>query len=195
MRKQLLSLFGALLIVLGVAQSALATITTLTFDEFSSGTDITNQYAGVGVTVSGATALLATSSPWSANSGANLAYSKTGLMTFVFNSAITGNVQTVSLYISGDLGSGFEAFDSGGGLLALGFSPSPSDNEFFSITSLGNPIASFVAGIGQGGGTYGIDTLTFVSTAAVPEPISLALLGLGLAAMAVTRRRRPLGTS
>ncbi len=48
MHKHLYTLLGVLLIGLGVAQGALATITTLTFDEFSSGTDITNQYAGIG---------------------------------------------------------------------------------------------------------------------------------------------------
>mgnify|MGYP001011358874 CR=1 FL=1 len=192
MHKHLFFVLGLLFIGLGAAPSALATI-TLTFDDLPSGTDVASHYAGIGVTASGATALVATSTPWPANSGLNIAYAPTGLMTFLLNSVITGNVETVSAYISDESSVGIYAYDAADVLLGQVVTLGADDNTFLSFTSAGNPIARIA--IHDSGSSFAVDTLTFVSAAAVPEPMSLALLGLGLGAMTLTRRCRHRGNA
>lgn len=140
---------------------ALAATTTLTFDEYSDGTVLTTQYQGVGVTVSGATVLPAVYTPYPANSAPNIAYAPTGLMTFTLNSAITGNIQSVSAYVSADASTGIYAYDAGGLLVGQALTPGATNNLFVSVTSTGNPIAR--VDIHDGGASFGIDTLRFAT--------------------------------
>jgi hypothetical protein len=144
------------------AQGAVAATTTLTFDDIANGTNLSTEYQGVGVTASGATIIVATSTPWPiANTGLNVAYASSGLMTFNLNSSITGNVQSVSAYISGDTSTGLYAYDAGGSLVGQAVTVGAASNMLLSVTSSGNPIASVA--IHDGGSSFTIDTLSFVA--------------------------------
>lgn len=165
---------------LGVSQASLAMTTTLTFDDLPSGhgTIITNQYQTAGVISSGATVILASVTPWPAQSGAFVTYASGGLMTFDFNSLILGQVSSVSLYVSGVNTVEIFAFDSSDQLLAQTASATAEPLlEFLSLTSLGGPIDHLE--ILAGGSSYTMDTLTITSSG-VPEPSSAILVGLGL---------------
>ncbi len=161
-----------LFIGLATSQSAYAA-TTLSFDEYADGTVLTTQYQGVGVTISGATIIPSAYTAWAANTGPNFAYAPTGLMTFSLNSAITGNIQSVSAYISGDTSVGIYAYDSTGALVGQALTPGASNNLFLSLTSSGNPIASIA--IHDGGSSFAIDTLSFIPAAPLPPPPPTAL--------------------
>jgi hypothetical protein len=156
------------LIGVAAAQSAFAETTSLTFDDILDGITITSQYQGIGVLVSGAVALDALHTPWPANSSPNVAYAPTGLMTFTVNSTITGDIQSVSAYISGDTSVGIYAYDSGGALVGQAVTGGASNNQLVSVTSSGGPIASIQ--IHDGGSSFAIDTLDFVSTPPPPPP-------------------------
>lgn len=166
MRKYLPSLQAVLgvlclLIGLGAAPSAQAATTTLTFEGYVDGDSITTQYQGVGVTVTGGFILDAIFSPWPANTGTNLLGSSFGLMTFTVNTAITGNIQTASAYLSGLSTIGLYAYDAGGLLVGQALAPGAPNNVLVSVTSTGNPIASVQ--IHDSGSSFAIDTLSFVS--------------------------------
>ena len=186
MRRPLFSLLGALslLMGLGAASSALATTITLTFDEFQTGTAVTNQYENLGVLVSGATAfaaaaLAAAANPWPANTPPNIAYSPLGLMTFILNPGITGNVQSVSAYLSEGAGVnvGIYAYDASGALVGQAIAPANAVNTLVSVTSTGNPIATVQIHDGRGA-FFGVDTVTF-TTAADVIPVPAAGFKLG----------------
>lgn len=169
MRKYLLSVVGVLSLLIGLAATQAATqaaTTKLTFDEFADRTTLTTQYQAVGVTVSGALVLSAPNSPWPANSGQNLVYAPTGLMTFDLDSTITGNIQTASAYVSGDMSIGIYAYDAAGVLVGQALTPGPGNNFLVSVTSSGNPIASVA--IHDAGRNFTIDTLTFSTPVTVP---------------------------
>lgn len=190
-RQQLLSILGALALVLGLmgVRPALASPITLTFDDILDGISVTSQFQSVGVTVSGAVALDASHTPWPANSAPNIAYAPTGLMTFSLNSAIAGDIEFVSAYISGFTSVGIYGYDSGGALVGQAVTAAASNNQFLSVMSFGGPIASVQ--IHDGGSSFAIDTLTFATaadSATVPEPATAWLLGFGLLGLlSVTR--------
>lgn len=172
----------ALMLGLGVVPSAMATPTTLTFDEFADGTAVSTQYQGVGVTVVGAVTINYFNLPWPPFSAPNVVYAPNGPMTFTFDSNITGTIQTVWAYISDStmvpsLSTGLYAFDAANALLGLALTPTGTNvNYLLSVTSSGNPIAR-VELLGWTG-NYSIDDLTFVSS--VPEPATAWLIGFGL---------------
>lgn len=135
--------------------------------------------------VSGAVALDASHTPWPANSGLNVAYAPTGLMTFSLNPAIAGDIEFVSAYISGFTSVGIYAYDIGGALVGQALTPGATDNMLLTLQAAGNPIASIA--IHDGGSSFVIDTLTFTS---VPEPATAWLLGFGLLGLLGVRRRK-----
>jgi PEP-CTERM motif len=69
----------------------------------------------------------------------------------------------------------------------------PTGNGFFGLTS-SESVKSIHLGLTGGGttqgGNFGIDNLTIGNAGDVPEPSALLLAGLGLAGVAVARRRR-----
>ncbi|WP_413290557.1 hypothetical protein [Bdellovibrio sp. HCB337] len=147
------------------------TTRVLTFDDVSAGSNLTTQYQGVGVTAAGATIL--EFAPWPSHSGANLAFAPEGLMEFAFNSTVTGNIRTVSAYVSGVQGTGIFAFDSAGnqvGQSVLG--ANAPNNTLLSVTSNTNPIVRVQ--IHDGGATFGVDDFTFVSEPTVPVCVGVA---------------------
>ncbi|MHB9839705.1 hypothetical protein Q8F57_033330 [Paraburkholderia terrae] len=155
------------------APNALAATTTLNFDTtpdgsmIQSGASIVNQYQSVGVATTGATALNASQISLTANTAPNVAYALSGLMGFFLNPSITGNVQSVSAYITGPVGVGIYAYDASNALVGTAQlnaeAPAPT---LLSVTSLtGDPIVSVQ--IHDGGAQFLVDTVTF-ATADVP---------------------------
>lgn len=132
---------------------------TLTFDDVQIG-PLPSPYAGV--TVSGATVVGALGTGWNAHSGANLSYSELGLMSFTFNLAITGNIQSVSAYVSGEPFTGLFAYNASGVLIGQTVLPSAAFNTLLTVTSQGDPIARL--DIHDGGASFAMDDLTFTST-------------------------------
>lgn len=155
----LLSMLSLIIALLSAAHSALAATTTLTFDEFADGTDITTQYQSQGVTVSGVSTINQIYTPWSSNSSPNLAAAPIGLMRFTLDSAITGPIQFVSAYVSGLTSVGIYAFDAAGAPVGQSVTPGATNNMLVTVTSSGNPIARI--DIHDGGSNFAIDTLTF----------------------------------
>ncbi|WP_413290556.1 hypothetical protein [Bdellovibrio sp. HCB337] len=161
-------------IFLNVSLFVLATLTAaatyaqttrvLTFDDIAAGSSLTTQYQSVGVTAAGATIL--DFAPWLPKSGANLAFAPEGLMEFAFNSSITGNIRTVSAYVSGVPGTGIFAYDSAGNQVGQSVLSANGANVLLSVTSSTNPIARVQ--IHDGGATFGVDDFTFVSEPSIP---------------------------
>lgn len=163
--------FGLTLLMSLVApQAVLAATTTLTFDELADGTALTNQYQSLGVTISGILVVDAalSGSPWPPTSGLNVAFSTPGIMSFNFNSTITGNIQTVSAFVSTAVPVGLYAFDVNGILVGQSLlAPGGAPNTLLSVTTTGNPIVN--VSIYDSGGAFAIDDFTFVSAVAAPS--------------------------
>lgn len=191
LNKQIRSVLGALalLFFLGAAQNALALQTVLTFDEFPDGTVLTTQYASLGVTVSGAIVLDGPLNGLVPFSMRNLTYAESGYMSFSFNSAITGDIFTVSAYVGGPADVGLFAYDIENNLLGQAILPyNAPANMLLSVTSAGNSIARF--DIHDGGASFVVDNITLSTQSTVPEPASLWLMGLGLLGLLAATRWR-----
>ena len=131
----------------------------LTFDDVPQG-QLSTQYAGLGVTVSGAAIENAPSLGLPAHSGTQVSYSPQGLMSFTFNLAITGNIQTVSAYITGAEGTGLFAYNASGALVGQTLLPGQApSNTLLTVTSSGAPITRLE--IHDGGASFFVDDLTF----------------------------------
>ncbi len=160
--------FGlALLMSLVAPQAVLAATTTLTFDEFADGTSLTTQYQSLGVTANGVIIFTAAFTPWPAVSSPNVASTLTGQMTFTLDSNITGNIETVSVFVSGFAGTGIFAYDSLGALVGQSTLASDATNALLSVTTAGNPITTVI--IRDGGTNFGIDNFSIIQAVAAPS--------------------------
>jgi probable HAF family extracellular repeat protein len=166
-----------ILCAMGVASPTMAqTSVTLSFDGLADGAAVTTQYSGV--TVAGATALIASEAGVPAHSGANVAYAATGLMTFQANSSL-GQVKKASAYVTGPTNVGLFAYDSSNNLLGSSVMSSNGTNVLLSVTSSGPSIAR--VDIHDGGASFFVDDVTFIGS----SQFSLRNLGLGLSTGAV----------
>jgi len=198
------STYLALVAVLLSPMAANADIITIDFDTLpgggtiASGTEITNQYAPFGATfsliedgseVSGA---FASQIGASTSTGDNSLFNCPGacgaradILRIVFESLVSD----VSWYTDseGSLDITFNAYDAGGILLESITATSIFPDFVFTTFSVGG-IARIDALQPSDSWGWSLDDLTY--TTSVPEPGTLALLGIGLLGMGAARRRK-----
>lgn len=144
--------------------------TTLTFDDIPAEQNVTTQYQGKGVTISGATVANANFYLILPKSAPNVAYAPTGLIKMAFS--VTG-VKTVSAYITGP-GVGIYAYDAANNLLGFTQTQGTGYNEFLAVTSASGAIAKVE--IHDGGSSFYVDDFSFDSG---PTNYSVTDLNLG----------------
>ncbi|MFM0140650.1 hypothetical protein [Caballeronia grimmiae] len=142
-------------VALSASLSAQGAVTTLTFDDLPGEQNVTTQYQGKGVTITGATVANANVYLIPPKSAPNVAYAPTGLIRLSFN--VTG-VKTVSAYITGP-GVGIYAYDAGNNLLGASQTQGTGYNEFLTVTSASGPIAKVE--IHDGGSSFYVDDFSF----------------------------------
>lgn len=107
-------------------------------------------------------------SPWPPTSGLNVAFPTAGFMTFNFDTAITGNIQTVSAFVSTAVPVGLYAYDVNGVLVGQSLMPANgAPNTLLSVTTTGNPIVN--VSIHDSGGNFQVDDLTLISGELAPS--------------------------
>jgi hypothetical protein len=173
-------------VLLAAAAFAPASATLLTFSEFPVGTVITNQYGPQGVLFSALTG----NNPIIANDGAmpdSPVLSPNPPFSGDFQWVFPGNAGGVQ-FDSGfwdSLGTGVvEVFGPGGGSLGV-FTNTTTGVDHFDFSALGL-IGRITFNSAADPAGADIDNLQF----AVPEPVSLVLLGSGLAFFGLVRRRK-----
>lgn len=162
---------------------------------FAAGAALSDQYAALGLTFSGATAVGGSILNQTAEMGF-MARSGTDFLAFNVEAgtgsderiAFAGAQDTVSIHAATFEEGTFTmtAFDGAGNV--LGFASLAASREWQALTLHHAGIRSVVVASTTGG--WALDDLSFAGSAQVPEPASLALLGLGLAGCAALRRRR-----
>lgn len=186
-----------LLAIAAVSVSTAASAALVSFDDLPVGSVITNQYAGLGVVFSGwendAQVSLTTSNVYSPTYGNYLGNSADGTSfpsqrwdeVRLDFAALASNV-SFKLYSHGDLAITFNAYDASDNLLeTIVLSSEPWGNVVFGSSGIAR-ISAFQP---NDGWYWAMDEVSFDSSS-VPEPASLALLGLGVIGLAFSRRKQ-----
>lgn len=197
--KRLIIYLSVAAMILGLGGTAMAAPVTFNFNSLADGanaaaisTYMSNLFGGVGsVTVTGASVQAENSFFGLLGPDTYIESEPSGAHTIQINFA------TAITSVSFDWGQYFDAFRADyliGSTWTLDFFSQPNNSNIFGNT--GNlSTFSLPAGVvglrfhDSGFGEVGIDTLV-VNKAAVPEPMSLLLLGLGLLGIGVARRKK-----
>jgi hypothetical protein len=196
-------LFAVLIIVIPQVQAGPITgVTATTNMGAASGSAVSNLVDGSGLSSYTANAShdkAIFSNAWLSNPGMtsgtvtfnlNGVYALTGMVVWNFNATLTTGVQNLTMDGSND-GTTFSSIAGAPTLFAQGAAAAPEFGQAFNFSTT----TSFVRfNIGTTYGTSsqtGLSEVMFLGTSAVPEPATFSLLGGGLLAFAVIRRRFP----
>lgn len=174
---------GSLLASAAVAGAS----TTIDFEQYASGTQITNQYASQGITFNNAYELVAPDY----NYFGYPPHSGNGVADELPNSPLSMTFSTPQTLVTGYYTSDFDAtltaYDSLGNLVeTVDLSSNYGSNSLFTVS--GTDITTI--DLNGSPDFLTIDDVTFSQSAATPEPSSLVLLGTGIAGFAGVVRRR-----
>jgi hypothetical protein len=163
--------------------AASAQATVITFDEYSAGTVLTNEYAALGVTFTGP-ALVYTQPPFYVSSPNGLAAGGTTI-----TASFSSDVSHVSAYFLDSEGGSnvgtMSAYDINNILLGSATATTPAGNN----GSGGLPVLLSLDFAGIRSVTFlAADDGAVVDNLTIPEPGTLALLAFGLAGAALRRR-------